>query len=229
VSSIVPGPRKKLDEEIAAARSGAKPLDASALAPSAAPKQQLSGLDDWPGPLRAVVEADHDRVTALATHRRKTADLALPEVVRGLNELLDLITDRIEAGKPSLLRKSTAAGTDGLLEDVAELLGIPADDIGPAPGRSEHRAALRTIKQLRSQLKDLEASRDHSRLTRLATFIERLALAIDTAPEAAGLLAPTALDRFAQAAPDFQWDWTFEQKLRHWQESRKALVARSES
>ena len=223
MSSIVPGPKKKLEDEITAARSGAKPLSTGDLNPSAPQQVQLTGLDDWPQPLRTVVEADYERVTALAANRRRTADHAVPDVVRGLGELLDLVADRLEADKPRLLRKSTAPSTDVPLEDVAELLGIPTDELDSMPGRGERRTALRTIKQLRGQLKELETSHDHSRLTRLDTFIVRLALVVDCAPEAAAALAPIALDRFAKAAPDFQWDLTFEQKLAFWQETRRTL------
>jgi hypothetical protein len=226
VSSIVPGPRKKLEEEITAARSGAKPLSAGDLNPSAPRHAQLTGLDDWPQPLRTVIEADHERVTALAANRRKTADLAVPDVVRGVGGLLDLVADRLQADRPRLLRKAGDAPAVGSIDDVAELLGIPDDELDPAPGRGERRTALHTIKQLRGQLKELETSPDHSRLTRLAAFVIRLALVIDGAPEAAGALAPIALDRFARAVPDFQWDWTFDQKLEFWQESRRTLAAR---
>jgi hypothetical protein len=221
VSSIVPGPQKKLESEIEAARSGAKPLNASDLNPVAPHVEDLTGLDDWPESVRSVVEDEHERVTALASNRRKTADLALPELVRGVDELLDLIAERLQADKPGLLRKSKATPADEL-DDVAELLGIPADEVVPAAGRGELRTALRTIKQLRAQLKEL----DHSRLTRMVTFVVRLALVIDGAPETASALAPIALDRFAKAVPDFQWDSTFEEKLESWQETRRTLAAR---
>jgi hypothetical protein len=225
VSSIVPGPQKKLESEIEAARSGAKPLNASDLNPAAPHVEELTGLDDWPESVRSVVEDEHERVTALAGNRRKTADLAIPEIVRGVDELLDLIAERLQADKPRLLRKSSATPADEL-NDVADLLGIPADELDPSPGRGELRAALRTIKQLRAQLKELETSHNHSRLTRLVTFVVRLALVIDGAPETAAALAPIALDRFAKAVPDFQWDSTFEQKLDVWRETRRTLAAR---
>ena len=223
MSSIVPGPKKNLDEAITAARSGAKPLSSGDLNPSAPQHVELTGLDDWPQALRTVIEADYERVTALAANRRRTADHAVPDVVDGLDELLDLIAERLEADKPRLLRKSTAPATDVSLDDVAELLGIPADELNATPGRGERRTALRTIKQLRGQLKELETSHDHSKLTRLVTFVVRLALVVDGAPETAAALAPVALDRFAKAAPDFQWDWTFEQKFAFWQETRRTL------
>jgi hypothetical protein len=223
VSSIVPGPQKKLEEEITAARSGAKPLSSGDLNTSAPQHARLTGLDDWPDALRDVVESEYERVSALAANRRRTADHAVTDVVSGLGELLDLVEDRLQADKPRLLRKSTAPSGDLPLDEVAELLGIPTDEVGPTPGRGERRTALRTIKELRSQLKELETSHDHSKLTRLVTFVVRLALVVDGAPETAAALAPTALDRFAKAAPDFQWDWTFEQKLAFWQETRRTL------
>ncbi|TCO34115.1 hypothetical protein EV652_102180 [Kribbella steppae] len=229
MSSIVPGPQKKLEEEITAARAGAKPLNAGDLNPSAPKQEQLVGLDDWPPTVRTVVEADHDRVAALVSNRRRTADHSVPEVVRGLDELLDQIAERLQADKPRLLRKPTAAATEVELDDVAELLGIPPDELAAAPGRAERRTALRTIKQLRGELKELETSHDHSRLTRLVTFVVRLALVIDGVPETAGALAPIALDRYANAVPDVQWDWTFQQKLEFWQETHKTLAARSSS
>ncbi|TCO45635.1 hypothetical protein EV646_108258 [Kribbella antiqua] len=223
MSSIVPGPRKKLEEEISAARAGGKPLSVGDLNPSAPRQVQLTGLDDWPQPLRAVIEADHQRVTALSANRRKTADLVLPDLVHGLGELLDLVADQLQAGKPRLLRRSSAAPADASFGDVAELLGIPSDN--PPSGRGERRTALRTIKELHGQLKELETSHDHSRLTRLVTFVVRLAVVVDSVPEATAALAPIALDRFARAEPDFQWDWTFDRKLEFWQESRRTLSA----
>lgn len=223
MSSIVPGPKNKIDDAITAARSGAKPLSGGDLNAAAPQQVELTGLDDWPEPLRTVIEADHARVTALAANRRRTADHAVTEVVPGLEELLDLMAERLEADKPRLLRKPTAPATDEPLGDIAELLGIPAGDLDPLPGRGERRTALRTIKQLRGQLKELETSHDHSKLTRLVTFVVRLAVVVDSAPETAAALAPIALDRYAKAAPDYQWDWTFEQKLAFWQETRRTL------
>ncbi|TDW19521.1 hypothetical protein [Kribbella kalugense] len=225
MSSIVPGPQKKHEHEIDAARAGAKPLNAGELNAAAPHVEDLTGLDDWPDSVRSVVEDEHERVTSLASNRRKTADLALPELVRGVDELLDLIAERLQADKPGLLRKSKATPADEL-DDVAELLGIPSDEVVPAAGRGELRTALRTIKQLRAQLKELETSHNHSRLTRVVTFVVRLALVIDGAPETASALAPIALDRFAKAVPDFQWDSTFEEKLESWRETRRTLAAR---
>jgi len=227
VSSIVPGPQKKLEEEITAARAGAKPLTAGDLNPSAPQQEELVGLDDWPANVRTVVQADHDRVAALASNRRRTADHALPAVVHGLEPLLDQIAERLQADMPGLLRKPTAIATDAPLDDVADLLGIPHDELSPAPGRAERRTALRTIKQLRAQLKDLETAHDHSKLTRLVTFVVRLALVTDSVPEATGALAPIALERYADATSDAQWDWTFAQKLEFWQETHKTLAERS--
>ncbi|TCC42387.1 hypothetical protein [Kribbella speibonae] len=220
MSSIVPGPQKKIGEEIDAARSGAKPLDASALNPSAPRQEQLTGLDDWPDSLRAAIEAEHARVAALDSNRRRTADKAVPELVHCLDALLDEIAARLQSDKPRLFGKSTPAADPS--PEVAELLGIPSDEL-EAPGRGEHRTAQRTIKQLRAQLKDLETTPDHSRLTRLATFTIRLAVVLDAAPEAA-TLAPLALARFAEGVPDFQWEKTFPEKLAFWQEARTTLT-----
>ncbi|MER7249491.1 hypothetical protein [Kribbella sp. NPDC000426] len=223
MSSIVPGPQKKLEQEIDAARSGAKPLQAGDLNASAPPQEELTGLDDWPESLRTTVEAEHSRTIALATNRRRTADGVLPEVVRGLDQLLDEIADRLQSDKPRLFGKSTAEPADDL-DTCAELLGIPADEIAASTGRGEHRAALRTIKQLRSQLKELESTKDHSKLTRLVTFIVRLAVVTDTAPDSTAPLAPIALDRYAKSSPDTQWDWTFDQKLAFWKQARTTLT-----
>jgi hypothetical protein len=222
VSSIVPGPQKKIGEEIDAARSGAKPLDPSALNAPAPRQQQLTGLDDWPESLRTAIEAEHARVSALDSNRRRTADKAVPELVNRLDTLLDEIADRLQADKPRLFGKSTPAAEPS--EDVADLLGIPADELDQPSGRGEHRTALRTIKQLRSQLKDLETTPDHSRLTRLATFTIRLALVVEAAPEPATTLAPIALARFTQGVSDSQWNATFAEKLTSWQETRHTLT-----
>jgi hypothetical protein len=222
VSSIVPGPQKKIGEEIDAARAGAKPLDPSALNASAPRQEQLTGLDDWPESLRAAVEAEHARVAALDTNRRRTADKAVPELVDRLDTLLDEIADRLQSDKPRLFGKSTPSTEPS--EDVAELLGIPSDELDQPSGRAEHRTALRTIKQLRGQLKDLETTPDHSRLTRLATFVIRLSVVVSTAPETATTLAPLALARYAQGVSDSQWNATFPEKLTSWQETRRTLA-----
>jgi hypothetical protein len=222
VSSIVPGPQKKIGEEIDAARSGAKPLDPSALNASAPRQEQLTGLDDWPESLRTTIEAEYARVAALDSNRRRTADKAVPELVRRLDTLLDEIADRLQSDKPRLFGKSTPSTEPS--EDVAELLGIPSDELDQPSGRGEHRTALRTIKQLRTQLKDLEATPDHSRLTRLATFTIRLAVVVEAAPETAGTLAPIALSRFTQGVPDFQWEAPFAEKLTYWQQTHTTLT-----
>lgn len=222
MSSIVPGPQKKLEQEIDAARSGAKPLQPGDLNTSAPPQEELVGLEDWPGSLRVTVEAEHARVSALTTNRRRTADRVLPEVVRGLDQLLDEIGNRLQADKPRLFGKSTAPAD--AVDDIAEILGIPTDELTTSPGRGEHRAALRTIKQLRSQLKELEKSQDHSKLTRLVTFVIRLALVTEDAPESAAALAPIALDRYANSEPDPQRNWTFDQKLTFWKQTHTTLT-----
>ncbi|WUJ71840.1 hypothetical protein OG809_00980 [Kribbella soli] len=221
MSSIVPGPQKKLEQEIDAARSGAKPLQAGDLNTSAPPQEELAGLEDWPESLRSAVEAEHARVIALATNRRRTADRVLPDVVRGLDGLLDEIADRLQADKPRLFGKAAPAEP---LNDIADVLGIPDDELSPSTGRGEHRAALRTIKQLRSQLKELETSHEHSKLTRLVTFVVRLAVVTDSAPESTATLAPIALDRYAKSSPDTQWDWTFDQKFAFWKQTRTTLT-----
>ncbi|GAA3107472.1 hypothetical protein JOF29_001688 [Kribbella aluminosa] len=214
MSSIVPGPKKKLEEEITAARSGAKPLDASALSPSAPRQEQLTGLDDFPESLRTAIEAEHTRLTALETNRRKTADRAVPAVVESLDALLTQITDHL--GKPRLFGKPTAVSEP--TAEATELLGIPSGDLDTSPGRAEHRTALRTLKQLRAQLKDLETTPDHDRLTRLSTLTIRLSVALEATPDSATLI-PLALTRFTQAIPDPQWTQTFPEKLATWKQA----------
>ena len=218
MSSIVPGPQKKIGEEIDAARSGAKPLNAGDLNASAPRVEELTGLDDWPETLRAAVEAEYARVTALDSNRRKTADLAVPDVVLGLDTLLAEIADRLQSDKPRLFGKPAPAAEPPA--DIAQLLGIPSDELVP-PGRGDHRTALRTIKQLRSQLKDLAETPDHSRLTRLSTFVIRLAVVVDAAPDAIPTLAPLALTRYAQALPDPQRNTPFPEKLSSWHQIHK--------
>ena len=218
MSSIVPGPKKKLEQDITAARAGEKPLDASDLNASAPRYEALTGLEDWPEALRAAIEAEYARISALETNRRKTADRAVPAVVSSLDSLLSDIADAL--GKPRLFGKSSVGLEPS--PDVAELLGIPAD--WPAGGRGEHRAALRTLKQLRSQLRDLEATPDHDRLTRLSTFTIRLAIVVTDAPESAPTLAPVALTRYTQALPDPLWNKTFPEKLTTWQQTHHTLT-----
>ncbi|GAA1158612.1 hypothetical protein GCM10009630_65940 [Kribbella jejuensis] len=214
MSSIVPGPKKKLEEEITAARAGAKPLDPSTLNPSAPRPEQLTGLDDWPDSLRTAVEAEHARLTALETNRRKTADRAVPPLVDALDTLLTDITTAL--GKPSLFTKPAPTPAD---PGIANFLGIPTEALDVRGSRGDHRTALRTLKQLRTQLKDQATTPDHDRLTRLATFTIRLAVALEAAPNSITTLAPLALTRYTQALPDPQWNKTFPQKLATWKQA----------
>lgn len=188
----MPGPQKKLEQEIDAARSGAKPLSASDLNPSAPQHSGLAGLDDWPDALRSTVEADYERTTALTTNRRKTADNFVPALLRGLTELVDQIETHLQSTKPGLFGKSTP--TEPPSTDLADLLGLPTDAVSATPGRSEHKEAARTLKTIRDQIKSQEIIHDplgrdtpidHNKLTRLVTFVVRLALILTQAPEAA--------------------------------------------
>ncbi|WP_427890015.1 hypothetical protein ACQHIV_41065 [Kribbella sp. GL6] len=210
MSSIVPGPKKKLEEEITAARSGAKPLDASALSPSAPRQEQLTGLDVFPDSVRTAIEAEHTRLTALDTNRRKTADRAVPAVVEALDALLAEIGDRL--GKPRLFGKLTAVAEPSA--EAFELLGIPSDSVDSG----SHRTAVRTLKQLRAQLKDLSGTPDHDRLTRISTLTIRLAVVLEASPSAAALI-PEALARYTQAIPDPQWAEPFAEKLESWRQA----------
>jgi len=230
VSSIVPGPQKKLEQEIDAARSGAKPLAASDLNPSAPQHGGLSGLDDWPDALRSTVEADYERTTALTTNRRKTADNFVPDLLKGLTELVDQIEAHLQTTKPGLFGKS--APVDPPSTDLADLLGLPAEAVNAVPGRGEHKEAARTIKSIRDQLKSQERHPDplakevpidHAKLTRLVTFVVRLALILHQAPEAAPLI-PAALEAFAEGLPDPQWNESFDEKLEFWQETYEDLA-----
>ncbi|MFF1822031.1 hypothetical protein ACFVWG_32290 [Kribbella sp. NPDC058245] len=230
MSSIVPGPQKKLEQEIDAARSGAKPLSASDLNPSAPQHTGLTGLDDWPDALRSTVEADYERTTALTTNRRKTADNFVPALLRGLTELVDQIETHLQSTKPGLFGKSTPL--DPPSTDLADLLGLPTEAVNATPGRSEHKEAARTLKSIRDQLKSQEVIHDplgrdtpidHNKLTRLVTFIVRLALILHQAPDAA-VLVPTALESFAEGTPDPQVDEPFAEKLEFWQETYEDLA-----
>jgi hypothetical protein len=221
VSSIVPGPKKKLEEDITAARAGAKPLDASDLNPSAPRPEKLTGLDDWPETLRATIEAEHTRVTALETNRRQTADRAVPALVHGLDTLLSELADHLNTTKPGLFTKPTTPEPNA---DIAALLGIPPEDLPTTPSRADYRTAQRTIKQLRSHLKDLETTPDHARLTRLTTFLIRLSVVLEAAPAPTTTLIPTALTRFTNNSPDPQRNATFPEKLTTWQQTRQSLT-----
>lgn len=151
----------------------------------------------WPEDLQQVVQDDLRRTSALASYRWKTADTALQDVVRGLDDLLDLVAERIQAGEPKRSRRPTRKSTQGTaatallaelpFADVADLLGIPADEIDDIlelvtrRSRADRRTALRAIKQLRAQLQHIEITKDHSRLSRLFSFIVRLFLVLGTA------------------------------------------------
>jgi len=202
----------------------------------------------WPPALQQVVEADFRRTSALAGYRWKTADAALTEVVRGLDDLLDLVDDHIRNGEPHRsrrqARKASAAAlpTEFPFDEVADLLGIPADEIDEAidrdgrpirRSRADRRTAQRAIKQLRIRLQQLEITMDHDRLNRPISVIVRLVLVLGTAvgsqsaatlvsgdehlntviQTAVGALAAFALERTTTTLPDA------------WHEHRPAAIA----
>lgn len=228
MSFIVPGQGQKKEEAVGT-RTGAKPLNPESAEP--APLEELPQVEfgGWPEELQQVVVDEFRRTGALATYRWKTADDALVAVVRGLDDLLDLAADRIEDTEPDRsLRKVTAAEVD--FGEVADLLGIPADELGEAlvdgrpvrKSRADRKTAQRAIKQLRVQLEQVETTMDHSRLNRLVSTIVRLVLVLGTAvgPQSAaelvsadesqdaairmavGALAAFALERTMGTLPD---------------------------
>ena len=189
----------------------------------------------WPPALQKMVQDDFRRTSALAGYRWKTADAALVDVVRGLDDLLDLAADRIQDTEPKRsgrqTRKASPPTVDVSFDEVADLLGVPADELDGAiddagrpvrKSRTDRRTALRAIKQLRIQLQQVEVTMDHTRLTPLTGFIVRLVLALGTAvgsqsaselvageehldtliPPAVGALAAFALERKTAALED---------------------------
>jgi hypothetical protein len=234
VSFIVPGQGKK-NEEVIGTRAGAKPLtpESTALAPvEEPPAVEFAG---WPPELQKLVEDDFRRTGALAGYRWKTADAALVDVVRGLDDLLDLTADRIQDTEPQRsgrqTRKASPPTADVSFDEVADLLGIPADELNGAidaagrpvrRSRADRRTAQRAIKQLRIQLQQVEVTMDHTRLTPLTGFIVRVVLALGTVvgsqsaselfagdehldtliPPAVGALAAFALERKTAALAD---------------------------
>ncbi len=185
----------------------------------------------WPAELQEVVESEFQRTSALTGYRWKMADSALVDVVRGLDDLLDVAADRIENTEPQRSRKASPPTADVSFDEVAELLGIPADELNGAidgtgrpvrRSRADRRTAQRAIKQLRVQLQQIEVTMDHTRLTPLTGFIVRLVLALGTTADsqsasepaagdehldtlilpAVGALAAFALERKTAALPD---------------------------
>ncbi|MFG1628490.1 hypothetical protein [Kribbella sp. NPDC049227] len=196
MSFIVPGQGKR-NEEVGRSEAGAPPFVPGATDLPAFEEPPEVAVAGWPEELQQVVQDDFRRTSALASYRWKTADTALQDVVRGLDDLLDLVAERIEAGEPKRSRRQTKKATQGTaaaallaelpFADVADLLGIPADEIddilvlATRRSRADRRTALRAIKQLRAQLQHIEITKDHSRLSRLFSFIVRLFLVLGTA------------------------------------------------
>jgi hypothetical protein len=236
VSFIVPGQGQK-KEEVVGTRAGAKPLVPEPIASAPVEEPPVVEFAGWPSALQQVVEADFRRTSALAGYRWKTADAALIEVVRGLDDLLDLADDGIRNGEPQRSRRQTrkaataAQPTEFPFDELADLLGIPADEIDQAIDREGHpvrrsradrRTAQRAIKQLRSQLQQIEITMDHARLGRPISVILRLVLALGTSvgpvsvatvvsgdehlnaviQTAVGALAAFALERTTTSLPD---------------------------
>lgn len=234
MSFIVPGQGKK-NEEVVGTRAGAKPLTPESTASAPVEEPPVVEIAGWPSELREVVEADFRRTSALAGYRWKSADEALVDVVRGLDDLLDLAAARIQDTEPQRsgrqTRKASAPTAEVSFDEVADLLGIPADELDGAiddtgrpirRSRADRRTAQRAIKQLRIQLQQVEVTMDHTRLTPLTGFIVRLVLALGTAvdsqsaselatgdehldtliPPAVGALAAFALERKTAALAD---------------------------
>ncbi|MEV5968311.1 hypothetical protein AB0L70_41480 [Kribbella sp. NPDC051952] len=190
MSFIVPGQGQKKEEAVGT-QAGAKPLVPESIevpAPEELPELEFDG---WPEELRQVVEDEFRRTSAFATYRWKMADDALVAVVRRLDDLLDLIEEQLEEATAS--RKSAPGTSDLPFDEVADLLGIPADEVDQAivdgrpvrKPRADRKTALRAIKQLRVQLEQIETTMDHSRLSRVSSSIVRPALVLRTAVELA--------------------------------------------
>ena len=234
MSFIVPGQGKK-SEEVIGTRAGAKPLTPESTTPAPVEEPPVVEFAGWPPALQKVVQDDFRRTSALAGYRWKTADAALVDVVRGLDDLLDLAVDRIQDTEPGRsgrqTRKASPPTAEVSFDEVADLLGIPADELDGAiddagrpvrRSRADRRTAQRAIKQLRIQLQQVEVTMDHTRLTPLTGFIVRLVLALGTAvdsqsasqlatgdehldtliPSAVGALAAFALERKTAALAD---------------------------
>jgi hypothetical protein len=188
VSFIVPGQGQKKDE-VAATHTGAKPLAPESAEP--APIEELPELefDGCPEELQQVVQNELRRTSAFAGYRWKMADDALVAVVRRLDDLLDLVAEQIEDLEPQKSRKSTPETSELPFDEVADLLGIPSDEVSEAivdgrpvrRYRADRKTALRAIKQLRVQLEQIETTMDHSRLSRMTSSIVRPALILGTA------------------------------------------------
>ncbi|MGW6279506.1 hypothetical protein [Kribbella sp. NPDC055071] len=215
MSFIVPGQGQKKEEAVGT-QTGAKPLVPDVIDVPSVEEPPTVEFDSWPEELETVVADDFRRTTALAAYRWKGADDALSDVVRGLDDLLDLAIEEIEATSP----KPTPAA-DGLpFDELADLLGIPADDLDKVlkngipvrRSRADRRTAARAVKQLRAQLEQIETTMDHQRLTPLLGFILRITLALDliTTDEdpdpaidpAVVALVTFALERKTAALPD---------------------------
>ncbi|WP_328518763.1 hypothetical protein [Kribbella sp. NBC_00359] len=234
MSFIVPGQGKK-NEEVIGTRAGAKPLTPESAPAAPIEEPPVVEFAGWPPALQKVVQDDFRRTSALAGYRWKTADAALVDVVRGLDDLLDLAADSIQDTEPQRsgrqTRKAPPPTAEVSFDEVADLLGIPADGLNEAiddagrpvrRSRADRRTALRAIKQLRVQLQQAEVTMDHARLAPLTGFIVRLALALGTAvgsqspselvagdehldtliPPAVGALAAFALERRTAALAD---------------------------
>ncbi len=234
MSFIVPGQGKK-NEEVIGTRAGAKPLTPESTTPAPVEEPPVVEFAEWPAALQKVVQDDFRRTSALAGYRWKAADAALVDLVRGLDDLLDLAADRIQDTEPGRsgrqTRKASPPTVEVSFDEVADLLGIPADELDGAiddagrpvrRSRADRRTAQRAIKQLRIQLQQVEVTMDHTRLTPLTGFIVRLVLALGTAvdsqsasqlatgdehldtliPPAVGALAAFALERKTAALAD---------------------------
>jgi hypothetical protein len=220
VSFIVPGQGQKKEEAVGT-HTGAKPLVPDTIDVPSVEEPPAVEFEDWSEELEAVVEADFRRTSALASYRWKGADDALSDVVRGLDDLLDLAIEEIDAPSP----KPTPA-TSHPFDEVADLLGIPADELDKVlkngvpvrRPRADRRTAARAVKQLRAQLEQIETTMDHQRLTPLLGFILRVTVALDLIsadeePDPAiqpmvVALAAFALERKTAALPDSWQDHT---------------------
>lgn len=173
--------------------------------------------------LSQLFEHEQIRTSARASGDAEVANHALRDVVGDLDKLLSHVETHLEESARGRSRQTVREAVPQLtamsnlaalpLVEVADLLGLPresADGVINVLARDggfspvERHYALRDVKQLREELRQVEISKDHTLLDRLIRFIMKIAIpvvvAIGAAPVAALSVGESMVKEVIKAA-----------------------------
>lgn len=157
------------------------------------PEEQQTAIG--PPVLDRLLQHEEIRSAARATGDIQLANSALSQVVGDLDELLDSAAShlrqsgrgrsrqRVQEALPQLVAMSGVAALP--LDEVAEFLDLPREQVEDVLGMlarsggispAERHQALRQVEWLRRQLRQVEATKNHSLLDRILEFVSKFVL-----------------------------------------------------